>query len=117
MDKKRLNYIKQHLDWSKSFKTKTDNSWKPSVVGEFKHEDIEFLINTIELLQKENKLIKQAYADRCFDIDCQTETLRSIVKVLLSCSKINDKLKENEEIANGSLTDESENRTLDDWLS
>ena len=56
-------------------------------------------------LKEENKQVKVAYDDRCDDIVSYKETFTSIAKVLLSCSKRNDKLKEIEEIVNGSLAD------------
>jgi len=56
-------------------------------------------------LKEENKQVKVAYDDRCDDIVSYNETFTSIAKVLLSCSKRNDKLKEIEEIVNGSLAD------------
>jgi len=47
-EREKLKYIKQWLDWSKSFKTKTSDGWTPSIVGEFKNQDVEWMINTIE---------------------------------------------------------------------
>jgi len=79
----------------------------------------EVRLEIIVKLKEENKQVKVAYDDRCDDIVSYKETFTSIAKVLLSCSKRNDKLKEIEEIVNGSLADidGSEKRTLDDWLS
>lgn len=52
LDKQRVKFIKQHLEWNKAFKTKTNDGWKPSVVGEYTNEDVEFLINTVEAQQE-----------------------------------------------------------------
>lgn len=71
----------------------------------------------VELLQ-ENEQIKGAYDDRCEDIEGYLQTLADIRKVLYSCSKIEDKIKEIEEIIifGYDNNEESENRTLEDWL-
>lgn len=72
----------------------------------------------INQLKKELKQVKGAYDDRCEDIEGYLQTFLDIRKVLYSCSKIEDKIKEIEEIIifGYDNNEESENRTLEDWL-
>ena len=105
-DEEQAQYLQELQDMMIYIFEKQDNMIdQESQAFEFMRHTAETRKEQIKKLEEENKQVKAAYDDRCDDIDSYNETFTSIAKVLLSCSKRNDKLKEIEEIVNGSLAD------------
>ena len=48
----KLNKVKSYLSINKKYKTKTDDGWVPSTVGEYRHDHVEWLIRQVELYQE-----------------------------------------------------------------
>jgi hypothetical protein len=129
-DKERLYEIKKvaGLDYLIGG-TKVEEYWdwlvkqaeKVELLQDELEKEVQSHIDTASVLSnviKENRQIKGAYDDRCEDIDSYLQTFVDIRKVLYSCSKLEDKIKEIEEIIIFAYDniEESENRTLEDWL-
>lgn len=51
----RLNSIKERLRRNKKWQTQTENGYIHSVVGEYKHEDVQWLIEQAEKVEKLEK--------------------------------------------------------------
>jgi hypothetical protein len=59
----RIEEIKQRLERNKKWEIKTEEGYVPTVTGEYKHSDVEWLIEqaeTLERLRQENKVIENA---------------------------------------------------------
>lgn len=48
----RIEKIKKRLEKNKKWKTKTDEGYVPSIVGEYEHADVEWLIEQAEKLEE-----------------------------------------------------------------
>lgn len=49
---KRIEEIKNRLERNKKWTTQTNEGWVPSVVGEYRHDDVEWLIQQAEKYQR-----------------------------------------------------------------
>jgi hypothetical protein len=50
----RIEEIKQRLERNKKWQTQTENGYVPSIVGEYKHDDVEWLIDELEKVKTDS---------------------------------------------------------------
>jgi len=59
MSNEQFDRLKKRLGKGKKSVTLTSDGWIPAVVGEYMHDDIEWLLNRVEELESENADLRE----------------------------------------------------------